>query len=179
MYLVEEASDPAFADSRLVYEGAEPRVAISDRGAGRLWYRARSRASWGELSGWSAPQYVDILWEREPNNAAHTEANGPLVPDLVYRGVVDGAGDPQDYFLIVLARDAALDVFLSDIPEGHNSDLVLRDAALGLVGYSGELGAADEHIATGALPAGRYYVQVYHRVVGGGSGAYTLRYTIR
>jgi len=178
-YFVEEAGGPAFADARLVYEGSEPRVSLADRGAGRLWYRVRSRAVWGALSGWSAPGSVDILWEREPNDAAQTEANGPLVPDLVYRGSADGAGDPQDYSLLVLPQAAALDVYLTDIPAGNNSDLVLRDDALGLIGYSGELGTTDEHVAAGVLPAGRYYVQVYHRAYGGGTGAYALRYTLR
>jgi hypothetical protein len=42
-------------------------------------------------------------------------------------------------------------------------------------GYSAELGNADEHILTGILPTGRYYIQVYHNSTGGSTQAYHLR----
>ena len=123
---------------------------------------------------WYAAVHADVWWEQEPNDAALQEANGPLVADIAYRGRADSADDPQDYYYLELTEPAALDLRLTGIPDGHNSDLVLRDAALTLVAYSGELGAADEQIITGVLSPGRYYVQVYHRSYGGQSDPYTL-----
>ncbi|NLD71908.1 MAG: hypothetical protein GX649_04235 [Chloroflexi bacterium] len=173
-YLIEEATGPTFSDASVVYEGPEPRVVITGRGAGRRWYRARSRSIWGVVGPWSAAVHADVWWEQEPNDAALQEANGPLVADIAYRGRADSADDPQDYYYLELTEPAALDLRLTGIPDGHNSDLVLRDAALTLVAYSGELGAADEQIITGVLSPGRYYVQVYHRSYGGQSEPYTL-----
>ena len=55
--------------------------------------------------------------------------------------------------------------------------LVLRNEALESHEgwYSGNLGHADDHILVDSLPAGRYYVQVYHRSSGSSSQAYHLQ----
>jgi hypothetical protein len=46
------------------------------------------------------------------------------------------------------------------------------------MGYSGEIDNADEHIPKDGvllLPAGKYYVQVFHRSSGGSTQPYNLR----
>ena len=50
-------------------------------------------------------------------------------------------------------------------------------ALLVQVGYSGELNNSNEHILTGVLPVGTYYIQVYRNPLssGGSSQAYHLR----
>ena len=45
------------------------------------------------------------------------------------------------------------------------------------VGYSGELGNADEHILIESLPAGQYLIQVYHRSESGSDQPYHLQVT--
>jgi hypothetical protein len=121
---------------------------------------------------------VDVLWEAEPNNDMHAGANGPLVPGLIYYGTLP-AGDPHDYFYIDLAGDRAVELWLTDIPAGHDYDLYLRNAQGTLLASSSQYGDANEHIVTGTLPQGGYYIQVHHYSPGGSTQPYHLRFEYR
>jgi len=102
------------------------------------------------------------------------------MPGLTYRGVLAGDGDTQDYYWLEMGGAGRLEVWLDAIPAGQNDDLVLRDAALNQVDYSGELDSRDEYIDTEEiLPPGRYYIQVYQRSGGGSPEPYALCYAVR
>lgn len=112
-------------------------------------------------------------WEQEPNGIS-TQANGPIASDQIYYGVMP-VGDANDYFYFDLPTAGSAELWLTHVPSGCNYDLVLRDAALGVVGYSANLGSADEHIQTGTLAADRYFIQVYHNSAAGSAQEYHLR----
>jgi hypothetical protein len=112
-------------------------------------------------------------WEQEPNGVP-AQASGPLASDATYYGTMP-VGDTNDYFYFDLSTPGDVELWLTNIPGGCDYDLVLRDAALVQVGYSGNVGSADEHISTGTLTTGWYYVQVYHRSTAGSSEPYHLR----
>ncbi|OQA94131.1 MAG: hypothetical protein BWY25_02933 [Chloroflexi bacterium ADurb.Bin222] len=117
---------------------------------------------------------MDVLWEHEPNDDAFTQANGPLVSGVTYFGRFTTPADVKDYFYIQLASPQSVDIWLGNQPSGQDYDLVLRDAALTLVGYSGNVGNADESILTHPLPAGKYYIQVFNHGGGISTEAYHL-----
>ena len=112
-------------------------------------------------------------WEQEPNDTA-AQANGPAVSGRTYHGTMP-AGDVNDYFYFDLPTSGSVDLWLTRIPSGCDYVLVLRNAALSMVGYSGKVGGADEHVGVSGLPPGRYYIQVYHRSTVGSSQPYDLR----
>jgi len=111
--------------------------------------------------------------EQEPNGTS-AQASGPLLSNATYYGAMP-VGDINDYFYFDLSISGDAELWLTNIPGGCDYDLVLRDAALAQVGYSGNVGSADEHITTSALPPGRYYVQIYHRSAAGSSTQYHLK----
>jgi len=112
-------------------------------------------------------------WETEPNNEI-PQANGPVPHGTYIRGRLP-SGDPQDYYWFELTEDpGTVVVSLSQIASGRNYDLVLRNAAGAQVGYSANLGSANERIEE-TLPAGVYYVQVFYRSGGGTTTPYLLR----
>jgi PKD repeat protein len=119
--------------------------------------------------------YFEGPWEEEPNDDALTQANGPLVSGLTYYGTFQSGADKQDYYFIDLTTAHTVELWLTNIGSGHNYNLVLRDAALNEVGYSAEPGNADEHILTGIVPAGRYYIQVFNYSQTGSWEAYHLQ----
>jgi hypothetical protein len=113
-------------------------------------------------------EWVNVLWEAEPNDDALTEANGPIVPGMTYYGTFPNpAGFDKDYYYFELSSAQSVDIYLTNVPAGQDYDVALRDAALEEIARSDDWGQADEHISTSALPAGRYYVQVYHYSSGG------------
>ncbi len=71
------------------------------------------------------------------------------------------ATDRNDYFYFDLATTGDLDVRLTHIAVGEDYDLVVRDDQ-GMVGYSGNVGNADEWVHLSDKPARRYYVRVYN-----------------
>jgi hypothetical protein len=176
LYILEESSNAMFSDVREISVDSHTSYAVTQRGAGRYHYRVKARNQWSD-SGWSASQYVDVLWEAEPNDLAQTEANGPLVSGLIYYGAFPSETDRQDYYYIDLFVAHSVELWLTNIPAEHNYDLVLRDASLKDIEYSGALDNASEHILTGLLPPGRYYIQVYHRSSGGSAEPYHLSTT--
>jgi hypothetical protein len=180
-YVLQEAAKatvPTEGDFSGVYSGTSTSYSISGQGAARYHYRVKARNASGD-SGWSNVEWVDVLWEAEPNDDALIGANGPIVSGLTYYGCFPSGADEKDYFTFDLPAAHSVELWLTNIPSGHNYDLVLRDPAnmTGHVGYSGEPGNADEHILTGVLPVGRYYVQVYNRSESGSSQAYHLKVT--
>ena len=172
-YVLEESLDGFSSDAREIYAGTASNHAVTQRGPTRYYYRVKARNAWGD-SEWSAIEQVDVVWEAEPNDLALSQANGPVVSGLTYYGTFPSEDDEQDYYFfdLLAAHSVALD--LRNIPAGHNYDLVLRRADLSQVGYSALPGNRDEQIRTGTLPAGRYYIQVYHYSSGGSSQAYHL-----
>jgi hypothetical protein len=152
---------------------------IGGKGSGRYYYRAIACHDCG-CSEPSNVQYTDVLWEAEPNDEPLPEANGPIVAGLTYYGQLPSDADIHDYYLFELPTDSDVELWLTEIPSGQNYDLVLRDASLvPAIGYSGELGSSAEHIYAELLPAGRYYIQVYHRSAGGSTQPYHLRFVTR
>jgi len=176
-YVLTEARGDACSEPVTVYTGPATSYGIDGRGAGRLCYYVQASNDCGQ-SAWSDSQWVDVLWEAEPNNDMNAGANGPLVPGLVYYGALP-AGDPQDYFYIDLLADGGVELWLTDIPAGHDYDLYLRNAQGTAVARSSEIGNADEHIVTGILPQGRYYIQVHHYSPGGSAQPYHLLFEYR
>ncbi|NIV38457.1 MAG: hypothetical protein GWN58_56285 [Anaerolineae bacterium] len=177
-YLLQEATNSAFSDAVTVYSGPSTSHSVTGRGAARYFYRVQARNEWVE-SGWSDPGYADVLWEAEPNDVAYEEANGPIVPSLVYYGTFPNGDDVNDYYFLDLYAPHRLKLWLKNIPNGQNYDLVLRDASLAVIGYSAQSSNADEYIDTGQqLVPGRYYVQVYHYSSGGSTQPYRLTYTV-
>jgi hypothetical protein len=174
-YILEEATDSTFSDATVIYSGASTSFVVAQRGAARYYYRVKARNSWGD-SGWSAVRQVDVRWEAEPNNQP-SQANGPIVSGLTYFGTFPSPADSRDYFTFKLSSPHQIELWLTNIAAGQNYDLVLRNAALSLKGYSGNLGNSNEHILTGVLPAGTYYIQVYRNPnsSGGSSQAYHLK----
>ena len=134
---------------------------LSGRGATRYYYRVRAQNSFG-LSAWSNVHTVDVLWEHEPNDDPASQANGPLVSGVTYYGQFTTTADIKDYYFIELASSQSVDIWLGNQASGQDYDLVLRDAALTIVGYSGNVGNTDESILTHPLPPGKYYIQVYN-----------------
>ncbi len=173
-YVLQEATDSDFSDATVIYTGAATSHIVASRGIARYYYRIKAHNSWGD-SGWSNVQSVDVFWEAEPNEDALTQANGPVVSGLIYYGVFPGAADLKDYFYFDLPAAHTVELWLTNIQAGHNYDLTLRDANTDTVQHSGELGNADEHILTGVLLSGRYYIHVSNASGTGSTQPYHLR----
>lgn len=173
-YILQESKDSSFSDAAQVYSDTHTSIYLSDRGPTRYYYRVQARNVYGD-SGWSNVRSVDVLWEKEPNDIASTQANGPLISGPTYYGHFSGGADPQDYFFIYLQSAQSVELWLSNIALGQDYDLTLRNSLLQVVGHSGELGNANEHIRTVTLQAGLYYIQVYNRSGSGSTQAYHLR----
>jgi hypothetical protein len=173
LYILEESSNVTFSDVRVLSDDSRTSYLVTGGGAGRRYYRVKARNQWGD-SDWSNIRSADVLWEAEPNDERQTQANGPLISGLTYYGTFPSGADIQDYYYFDLITPHSVELWLTDIPAGHNYDLVLRDAVGNDIGYSGEPGNASEHILTSSLPAGQYYIQVYHRSLGGSSQPYRL-----
>jgi hypothetical protein len=116
-------------------------------------------------------------WEQEPNDDALTQANGPIVSGQTYYGTLSSASDVKDYFYFDLSTPHTVEIWLTNIPAGHDYHLCLRDANLvPEIKCSANSGNADEHILVSGLTAGeRYYVQVYNASRTGSSQPYHLR----
>lgn len=141
---------------------------------GGFWGRSRAEAR--QQAVYLPLVRIDLdTWEQEPNDAPE-EANGPVLSGPTYYGTMP-IGDANDYFAFAQSITGTAELWLTHIPENCNYDLVLRNEALEVVGYSGELGNSDEHILVEALPAGPYFIQVYHRGESGSDQPYHLQVT--
>jgi hypothetical protein len=174
-YVLQEAIYCDFNGWKGVYTGTDTRHSITDKGPTRYYYRVKARDGWPD-DAWSNVQSVDVLWEKEPNDDALTEAKGPIVSDLAYYGTFPNASDVKDYFYFDLSTPHTVEIWLTNIPAGHDYHLCLRDASLDpAIKCSSNPGNADEHILTGVLPAQRYYIQVFNASETGSSQPYHLR----
>lgn len=95
----------------------------------------------------------------EPNDQP-AQAWGPLVSGQTYYAYIYSDADANDYYWFEMPADHEIEVWLQQIPAGNNYHLYLYDADVQQRGYSGNPTNTDEHIHTGVLPAGRYYVRV-------------------
>lgn len=127
-YVLEEATSSTFVDAAQAYAGSATNYDLSGNGAARYYYRVKARNTFGD-SGWSNVQSVDVLWEAEPNDFAPQQANGPIVSSLTYFGTFPSGGDINDYYYFDLTAAGRVELWLRNIPAGHNYDLVLRDLA--------------------------------------------------
>lgn len=101
--------------------------------------------------------------------------SGVTIYALIY-----GPGDKDDYYWFEMSSAHTVEVWLTQIPEGHNYSLYLYDSTgTGQLGYSGEPGNRDEHILTGVLPPGRYVIRVYAGQGYSASQFYALRTVYR
>jgi len=173
-YVLQESTTANFSNAVEVYSDTAITVSFSDQGPTRYYYRVQARNSYA-VSAWSNVRSVDVVWEKEPNDDALTQANGPLFSGLTYYGRFPSGADRQDYYFIYLQSAQSVELWLSNIAPGQDYDLTLRNTALQVVGHSGELGNANEHIRTVTLPAGWYYIQVFNRSGGGSTQEYHLR----
>ena len=175
-YVLQEATNSAFVDAAISYTGPATSHGVSGRGAARYYYRVKALNTWGE-SAWSNVRQTDVVWEAEPNDDATTGANGPIVPSLVYHGTFPNSGDVSDYYYFELSVARRVEIWLTNIPVNQDYNLVLRDASLTDIGYSGETGNSSEHI-TKDLSPGRYYIQVYHFSSGGSTQPYNVWFVL-
>jgi hypothetical protein len=173
-YRLQEATHPAFRGASAIYDGGHTSHEVTGRGAARYYYRVRAAGSQGD-SAWSNVEWVDVLWEKEPNEDALTQANGPIACGQTYYGIL-APGDEKDYFYLDLDSRRRIELTLSNISAGHDYDLYLRDENLHPpIGISDRRGNAEERIGPRDLPAGQYYVQIYNYSVTGSSQPYHLR----
>jgi hypothetical protein len=174
-YILEESTDSTFSDVSATYSTGSTSYGLSEQEAGRYYYRVKARNSWGD-SGWSTVQRVDVLWHWEGNDEPGD--NGPVASGKTYFGILPSASDERDYFYFDLVSPHQVELRLTHIAAGQNYDLALRDVNLDTFPgwYSVQPGHSNEHVLTGVLPAGTYYIQVYRNPdsSGGSSQAYHL-----
>jgi hypothetical protein len=173
-YILEESRYDTFDGAVEVYAGPDTSHLVSGHGASRYFYRVKARNAWGD-SGWSNVEGIDVLWEAEPNENALTQANGPIVFGLTYYGTFLDNTDEKDYYYFELPEVHSCELWLTNIPLQQDYTLILRNETLATVGYNPQPGNVDEHILVSTLPAGLYYVQVYHSSGFGSQQPYPLR----
>ncbi len=161
-YVLEETRDSNFASALERYAGPGTVFQVVGQGATRFFYRVKAQNRWGD-SAWSKVERVDVFWEKEPNDDASLQANGPLVSGLVYYGAFPSGQDVKDYYFFDLSTQGSVKLWLKNIPAGHNYDLVLRDDNLATHPgwYSLSLGNQDEFVEA-TIPAGHYYIQIHN-----------------
>ncbi len=174
-YILEEDRNAAFSTARERYAGPATVFDVQRQGAARFYYRVKALNDWGE-SDWSIVQKVDVLWEAEPNDSSSDLANGPLNPGLVYHGTFPHGQDVNDYYFLDLHVQGTIQLWLQNIPAGHNYDLVLRDSALGTQPSWYSLGTSnqDEYVEA-TVPEGRYHIQIHNTSRLGSGQPYHLR----
>jgi hypothetical protein len=172
-YILEKATGSDFVDATAVYTGTNTDHTIDSVGIARYYYRVKAHNQFGD-SSWSNAQSVEVHWEKETNDDAKTQANGPIASGPTYYGVFP-ADDIKDYFYFNLPSDHSIELRLTNIAPDEDYDVYLRDANLSVVGESDEYGNADEHILTGELQSGQYYIQIYNNSKNGSTQPYHLR----
>lgn len=114
----------------------------------------------------------------EPNDGL-SQTRCPLKSGVTYRAYISSPGE-WDFYFIDLPTDRVVEVWLQQIPPGHDYDLYLIDATNATIGYSANSGNADEYIRTAEqLPGGRYYVAVKGITGSSTTQAYSLRAVFR
>ena len=176
-YILERATHSDFSDMEELYNGPNTSHTVDSEGIARYYYRVKARNSWGD-SGWSNVQSVEVRWEKEPNDNAPEEADGPLLPDVTYYGRFPQGDDAKDYFYFHLTTDRAVEIWLTNIPAPltvHDYDLALYNADITRrIGLSDQSGTDYEHITTKTLSPGYYYIQVINYKGTGSTQPYHL-----
>ena len=94
----------------------------------------------------------------EPNDFIY-QAWGPLISGIQYHAYLP-PWDVEDFYYIELFAPHSIEIWLRNIPQGTDYNLYLYDATFKLVGYSGNVGNADEHILYADGQPGTYYIGV-------------------
>lgn len=98
---------------------------------------------------------------QEPNGNA-AQANGPIPSGETVYGSFTPGDQLSDYYYFDLDYPYTIQAELTNIPPGHDYDVVIRDAAMNAIGYSGEYSNRDESALTVMVFPARYYIQVYN-----------------
>jgi hypothetical protein len=106
----------------------------------------------------------DAAIDRHEPNDAMPVAHGPLTMDVPIASIFARTGDSEDFFFFETETPGTVRVALTGIPEGSNYDLYLYDHAKGEVAASITPSNADEHLETGPLPSGTYFVRVRNAI---------------
>lgn len=80
--------------------------------------------------------------------------------------------DINDYFYFSFEAAHTIELWLTGIQPGADNNLYLLDRNRVRIGYSGNVGSADDHILTGVVSGERYVIRVQRLA---GSGPYSLR----
>ncbi|MCP4423167.1 MAG: hypothetical protein GY803_01610 [Chloroflexi bacterium] len=118
--------------------------------------------------------YFEGPWEQEPNDTPPDDVNGPIVSGRTYSGTFPSIDDEKDYFSIILPQANVIKIWLTNIPDGEDYDLILRDTNLSILADSVNVGNQSEYIETSVQPAGLYYIQVYNYKDTGNAQPYHL-----
>jgi hypothetical protein len=110
----------------------------------------------------------------EPNDG-FGQAYGILSGDN-YQGNFACDGDVNDIFRLEMSATHTIEIWLTGIPSGSNFSLALYGEDKQRVTYSAKPGNADEHILTGTMNIGTYYVQAYNQ---GGTYGTGVTYRLR
>lgn len=151
-------------------------ISVNSQGYGNApftYYQALACQTMLPITLNNALVYFNGPWEIEPNNT-FSQANGFIRSGQTYFGTISDPSDVNDYFSFKLTVPHTVEIFLTQIANGSNFNLTLRDINLNVVGYSGNLNNQDEHILTGALPVGQYYIQISNSSGTGSNQAYNL-----
>lgn len=116
--------------------------------------------------------------DTEPNNvSSNANSNLPLCQNITINGSLP-AGDPNDYYRIVLTSQSNVTVDLFNISAGSDFDLYLYNSALTELAVSRNNGNANERVGPTTVPAGTYYIRVYpDPTEPGGTRTYQLRWS--
>ncbi len=114
----------------------------------------------------------------EPNNGL-SQTRCSLKSGVTYRAYISSPSE-WDFYYIDVPTDKAIEVWLQQIPAGHDYDLYLFDVTGATKGFSANNGNANEYIRTAEqLPGGRYYVAVKGITGSSTTQAYSLKAVFR
>ncbi len=173
-YTLEQATASDFSDAEVIYDGSDTSYEIASEGIAHYHYRVRAHNQFGP-GDWSNVQSVQVFWEKEPNEDAYTQANGPVESGVTYYGLFP-ADDIRDYFYFDLSTAHSVELWLTNIAVGQDYDVYLREETnLDGVGSSAETGNVDERIFIEDLQRGRYYIHLDNFGKSGSTQPYHLR----
>jgi len=154
-YILHEADNTNFIGAKEIYSGTATFVDILDYGPTRYYYRIRGSHN-AYITSWSSPQFVDVVWEKEPNDS-RVEANGPLISGVTYYGHFN---DAKDYFAINVAQAGRVTMTLWG---GSATDsIALRDVDDKIINDTCFKWLRDSNPLECTLTQpGQYYFQVY------------------
>lgn len=108
------------------------------------------------------PQHEPGYFFEHGLNEQFSQALGSIRPHETAWGCFSATDDINDYYYIYLPGPSHIYVSLTNIPPGHDYDLVLYDKYQKRLANSIEPGNHDEEIRFDNMSPGRYYVQVHN-----------------